>query len=153
MKIYYYLKQSANNRSNNYHLQPVADVYEHLFSQNNSKFFLSTHIIVLIYCEVGILMNPILQMMKLKNRNIKDLAQDYTANKCWSHDCSPVTLYAIFLKVTQSRPTLCDPMDYTVNRILQARILEWAAYPLSSGSSRPRNRTRVSCTAGGFFTS
>ena len=77
MKIYYYLKQSANNRSNNYPIQPVANVYGHLFSQNNSKLFLSTHIIVLIYCEVGILMNPVLQMMKLKNRNIKDLAQDY----------------------------------------------------------------------------
>ena len=23
--------------------------------------------------------------------------------------------------------TLCDPMDYTVHRILQARILEWVA--------------------------
>ena len=32
------------------------------------------------------------------------------------------------------------------------RILEWVAYPFSSGSSRPRNRTRVSCIAGGFFT-
>ena len=34
---------------------------------------------------------------------------------------------------------------------LQARILEWVAYLFSSGSSWPRNRTRVSCTAGGFF--
>ena len=33
------------------------------------------------------------------------------------------------------------------------RILEWVAYPFSRGSSWPRNRTRVSCTAGGFFTS
>ena len=33
------------------------------------------------------------------------------------------------------------------------RILEWVAYPFSSGSSWPRNRTAVSCTAGGFFTS
>ena len=29
------------------------------------------------------------------------------------------------MKVTQSCPTLCDPMDYTVHGILQARILEW----------------------------
>ena len=29
------------------------------------------------------------------------------------------------VKVTQSCPTLCDPMDYTVDGILQARILEW----------------------------
>ena len=33
------------------------------------------------------------------------------------------------------------------------RILGWLAYPFSSGSSPPRNRTRVSCIAGGFFTS
>ena len=32
------------------------------------------------------------------------------------------------------------------------RILEWVAYPFSNGSSQPRNWTRVSCIAGGFFT-
>jgi len=32
-------------------------------------------------------------------------------------------------------------------------ILEWVAYPFSRGSSQPWNRTRVSCIAGGFFTS
>ena len=31
-------------------------------------------------------------------------------------------------------------------------ILEWVAYLFSSGSSQPRNWTRVSCIAGGFFT-
>ena len=94
------------------------------------------------------------------------------------------------VKVAQSCPTLCDPMDYTVHGILQVRILywvnflqgifptqgsnpglrhcrqilyqlnhkesprilEWVAYPFSSGSSQPRNQTRVSCTSGGFFT-
>ena len=33
------------------------------------------------------------------------------------------------------------------------RILEWTAYPFSNRSSWPRNRTRVSCIAGRFFTS
>ena len=33
------------------------------------------------------------------------------------------------------------------------RILEWVAYPFFRGSSQPRNWTRVSCIAGGFFTS
>ena len=32
------------------------------------------------------------------------------------------------VKVAQSRPTLCDPMDYTVHGILQARILEWVSF-------------------------
>ena len=42
---------------------------------------------------------------------------------------------------------------YTICRILQARILEWVAFPFSSRSSQSRNWTRVSCIAGGFFTS
>ena len=56
------------------------------------------------------------------------------------------------VKVAQSCLTLCDPMDYIVNAILQGRILEWVAYPFSRGSSQPRNQTRVSCITGGFFT-
>ena len=43
------------------------------------------------------------------------------------------------VKVTQLCLTLWDPMDYTVHRILQARILEWVAFPFSRGSSQPRN--------------
>ena len=43
-------------------------------------------------------------------------------------------------------------MDYTTHGILQARILELVAVPLSRGSSQPRNQTGVSCIAGGFFT-
>ena len=46
------------------------------------------------------------------------------------------------VKVFQSCPTLWDPMDYTVHGILQARILEWVAFPFSRGSSKPRDRTR-----------
>ena len=57
-----------------------------------------------------------------------------------------------FVKVAQSRPTLCNPMDYTIRAILQARILECVASPFSRGSSQPRNWTGVSCIAGGFFT-
>ena len=43
------------------------------------------------------------------------------------------------VKVTQSCLTLCHPMDYTVHGILQARILEWVAFPFSRGSSQPRD--------------
>ena len=53
------------------------------------------------------------------------------------------------VKITQSRPTLCDPMDYTVYRILQARTLEWIVFPFSRESSQPRDWTQA---AGGFFT-
>ena len=37
--------------------------------------------------------------------------------------------------------------------ILQARILEWVAFPISKEYSQPRDRTQVSHIAGGFFTS
>ena len=40
-----------------------------------------------------------------------------------------------------------------VHGILQARILEWVAFPFSRGSSQSRDQTQVSLIAGGFFTS
>ena len=57
------------------------------------------------------------------------------------------------VKVTQSCLTLCDPMDYTVLGILQARILEWVAFPFSRGPSQPRDQTQVSRMTGIYFTS
>ena len=56
------------------------------------------------------------------------------------------------VKVAQLCLTLCDPMEYTVHGILQARMLEWVAV-LFRESSQPRDGTQVSCIAGGFFTS
>ena len=52
-------------------------------------------------------------------------------------------------KFLQSSRTLCDPMDCSppgssVHGLLQARILDWVAIPSSSGSSQPRDRTRLS---------
>ena len=58
----------------------------------------------------------------------------------------------MWMKVAQSCPSLCDPMDSTVYGILQARILLWVAFPFSRGSSQPRNWTGVSFIAGRFFT-
>ena len=68
---------------------------------------------------------------------------------CWqAGSLSLVTLKHFYIlhkvKVAQSYLTLCDSF--------QARILEWVAYPFSGRSSQPRNRTEVSCIAGGFFT-
>ena len=97
-----------------------------------------------------------------------------------------------WVRVAQSCPTLCDPVEFSrpwnspgqntgvsslsllqgifptqganpslpyCRQILyqlshkgSPTILEWVAYPFSGGSSRPRNWTRVSCMAGGFFT-
>ena len=38
-------------------------------------------------------------------------------------------------------PMDCIPSGSSVHEILQARILEWIALPLSRGSSQPRDRT------------
>ena len=56
------------------------------------------------------------------------------------------------MKVAQLCPTLCYPMFYTAHGILQARILEWVAFPFSTGSSQPSNQTQVSHIVGRFFT-
>ena len=45
------------------------------------------------------------------------------------------------VKVAQSCPTLCDPKYYTVHGILQARILEWIAFPFSRRSSQSRDQS------------
>jgi len=60
-------------------------------------------------------------------------------------------------EVTQSCPTLCDPMDCSppgslVHGIFQAWILEWVAIPFSRGSSQPRDRTQVSHIVSRCFT-
>ena len=59
-------------------------------------------------------------------------------------------------EVTQSCPTLCDPMDCSLpgsslHEILQARVLEWVAISFFRGSSRPRDRTQVSRIPGRCF--
>ena len=53
---------------------------------------------------------------------------------------APSVSVKVKVLVTQSCPTLCDTMDYSlpgssVRGILQARILKWAAIPFSCGSS------------------
>ena len=48
-------------------------------------------------------------------------------------------------------PVDCSPPGSSLHWIFQARILEWVAIPYSTGSSWPRDWTRVSCLAGGFF--
>ena len=80
--------------------------------------------------------------------------------------CTTVWIYAVplncavkygwgseWVKVTQSCLTLCNPIDYTVHGILQARLMEWVAFPTCRGSSQPRDQTQVSHIAGRFFTS
>ena len=71
---------------------------------------------------------------------------------------SCIELEVVCVQVSQSCPTLCNPVDCilpgsSVHGILQTRILERVAISFARGPSQPRDRTQVSCTAGGFFTS
>ena len=61
------------------------------------------------------------------------------------------TASEVQVKVAQLCPTLCNPMDYTVHGIFQARILEWMAVPFFRGSSQPRGWTQVFCMAGVLY--
>ena len=74
----------------------------------------------------------------------------------WESSIDTYTLKQAVL-ITQSRPTLCDPMDHSppgssIHGILQAKTLEWVAVSFSRASSQPRDRTRVSHVAGRLFT-
>ena len=62
-----------------------------------------------------------------------------------------LTLYLVKVKVAQSCPALCNPIDYTVLGILQAGVLEWVAFPFFRESSQPRDQTQVSHVAGRFL--
>ena len=76
--------------------------------------------------------------------------------KSWFLVSSPKTAVSsrlkVKVKVAHSCLTLFDPTDNIVHGIVQARILEWVAFPFSRASSQPRGWTQVSCVAGGFFT-
>ena len=66
-------------------------------------------------------------------------------------------LHKVLVLVAQSCLTLCHPMDcsppdFYVYGIFQARILEWVVISFSRGSSRSRDWSWVSCTAGRFLT-
>ena len=56
------------------------------------------------------------------------------------------------VKVALSCLTLCDSVDYAVQGMLQARILEWVVFSFSRGYSQPRDQTQVSRIAGRLFT-
>ena len=62
------------------------------------------------------------------SKNCKNKFSSYKPNLCF---------LKVKVKIAQLCPVLCDPRDYTVHGILQARILEWVAYSFSRGSSHP----------------
>ena len=61
----------------------------------------------------------------------------------WQAGSLPLVPPGSEVLVAQLCPALCNPMDYTVHGILQARILEWVVFPFSRGSSQPGDQTQV----------
>ena len=90
---------------------------------------------------------------RLQSMELQRVGHDWVTSFSLFYITRSNNLHKVKVKVAQSCLTLCDPMSYTVNGILQARILEWVAFPFSRGSSQPRVRTQVSSIAGRFFTS
>ena len=74
----------------------------------------------------------------IKDRNGMDLIEAEDIKKRWQK----YTESESESEVAQSCPTLCNPIDYIVHGILQARILELVAFPFSRGSSQPRIEPR-----------
>ena len=68
------------------------------------------------------------------------MASKWIFKKCWHDSCE-----------SKSCSILSDPMQYTVDGTVQARILEWAAVPFSRGSSQPSDQTQVSALQADFL--
>ena len=76
---------------------------------------------------------------------------------CDSMDCTGVGSLSLLQRIFPTQvlnpgPQHCGQVLNQLSHKGNPSILEWVAYPFSRGSSRSRNGTQVSCTAGGFFT-
>ena len=91
----------------------------------------------------------------LQDRILEYVAFPFSRGSSLHRDRTQVSHIAARFFTSWSNPGLphCRQIFYQLSNKGSPRMLESLAYPFSSGSSRPRNRTGVSCIAGGFFTS
>ena len=80
-----------------------------------------------------------IQMSLFTKQKLTDLENKFMVTKVERWESESVWLF----------PTLWT----VIHGILQARILEWVAFPFSRGSSQPEDQTQVSHIACGFLTS
>ena len=82
-------------------------------------------------CSLGLI------FLLKENKKQNDEVGDSFTEKYWARDSVAGTMWAwgwSEMKGSESHSVVSnslDPMDYTVHRILQARILEWVAFPFS----------------------
>ena len=113
------------------------DFSQGLFSQRISNF-----------PERGILRKALPDHSEIKEEEIHNYIWKNKYSSAWKN---------FKVLVTWSCPTLCNlmnssPPGSSVHGILQARTLEWVAFPFSRASSQPRDWIPISCIAGKFFT-
>ena len=72
----------------------------------------------------------------------------------WNTGMGSLSFLQGIFPIQGSNPSFphCRQILYQLSHKGSPRMLELVAYPFSRGSSRPRNRTEVSCIAGRFFT-
>ena len=105
------------------------------------------------YCKVISL--QLIKKWKLKNKImlISILVHLFNRHLLTFVACKDLLVVLVVqLCLTLRDPMDCSPPGSSVHGILQARILQWVAFPFSRASSRPRDQTQVSCIAGRFFT-
>ena len=137
--------------------------HNHLFNQLSPSLvyeFCEARIHVLLSLNLQSLVDLLFQQSESERRSV-------VSDSLWTHGLydpwnSPgqntgvgsLSLLQGILPTQGSNPGLphCGQILYQLSHNGGPRILEWIAYPSSSGYSRPRNQTVVSCIAGRFFT-
>ena len=123
--------------------------YSHLLDLIVTFFFPFLHHLTIYVYRCTCMYTGLLHWLSIKNppamQEVQEIHvqsldwEDATEEETATPSSILLFLYIVKVKVTQSCPTLCDPMDYTVHRNLQARILGWVSFHFSRESSQPRD--------------
>ena len=101
-----------------------------------------------VFCLLNILWSES-ESRSIVSDSLRPLGLEFSRPEYWIRE----DLQGIFL-IQGLNPGLphCRQILYQLSQKGRPGILEWIAYPFSSGSSQPRNWTGVSWIAGEFFT-
>ena len=129
---------------------PILDT---LYQWNNTVFaFLCLEFFYLVQCHQDSVM-----LVCKRTEPALPLLSCNSLEGTENHRILDPEMILMWCEVIQSCPTVCDPMNCSLQRpsvhgIFQARVLEWVVISFSRGSSWPRDQTRVSCIVGRRFT-